>query len=123
MMMFHDKTFVCAALAAALVLSSFQMAGAGTILKLSLGDDPPNDIEYSGGAVGVLSTVDDLDGTSPGEQNTAVEFLGFLSSMTNIPTADASYTITGVDGSRACHRRRDRRHPAPVRRQLSIVGR
>jgi hypothetical protein len=96
MMKSHAKVFLRAAMAAALVLSAFQIAGAGTIIKLSLGDDPAADIEYS---AGILSTIDDGDGSSPGDQNTAVEFLDFLSSLANIPSADASYTLTGVTPS------------------------
>jgi hypothetical protein len=93
MMTFHVKVFLRVAMAAALVLPAFQDASAGTIIKLSLGDDPAADIEYTSG---ILSTVDDGDGSSPGDQNTAVEFLDFLSSLTNIPSADASYTLSGV---------------------------
>ena len=60
----------------------FLMAGntadAGTIIKLSLGNTGP-DIEYSGG---VLSTVDDGIVGTPGDQNTSIDFLDFLSGMT-----------------------------------------
>lgn len=91
MMKIHKRVFfgVAAVLA---VLLSFQTARAGTIIKLSLGNDAAPDVEYVGG---VFSTIDDLI-PSPGEQNTAVEFLGFLNSIPNIAAADASYTIDGV---------------------------
>jgi hypothetical protein len=95
MMTTSMKLFAGALLA---LLLSFHTAHAGTILKLSLGDDPAPDLEYTGGPGGVLSTVDDGDGSvgSPGDQNTAVEFLDFLSFMTNIPSADASYSLNGI---------------------------
>lgn len=70
-----------------------QSAQAGTIIKLSLGDDPTPDVEFDGA---IFSTIDNGDGATPGEQNTAVEFLDFLSSHPPIPTAIASYTVSGV---------------------------
>jgi hypothetical protein len=51
---------------------------------------------YSGGALGVFSTVDDGNGTTTGEQNTAIDFVGALSSYADILTADASYTLRDV---------------------------
>jgi hypothetical protein len=96
MMKILKKAFHGATLVAALLLTFSQVATAGTILKLSLGNDPTADLAYSGGFGGVLSTIDDGDGASPGDQNTAVEFLDFLSSMTNIPAADASYSLSGA---------------------------
>jgi hypothetical protein len=89
---------VCAAVAIAVVsLGAFQAAQAGTILKLSLGNDVQPDLEYISST---LSTVDDLDGTSPGDQNTAVEFLDFLTGVhTNIAAADGSYSLNGVTAS------------------------
>jgi hypothetical protein len=95
MMKSRVKLFVRAAVVAALVLSSFQSALAGTIIKLSLGDINP-DLEYSGGPGGVLSTIDDGIVATTGEQNTAVDFTDFLSSMTDITLPDASYTLNGV---------------------------
>jgi hypothetical protein len=72
---------------------------AGTILKLSLGEDTAADIEFTGGAGGVLSTVDDtIDGTA-GEQNTAVEFSDFLDSETDIASPTASLTLDNVVAS------------------------
>ena len=71
---------------------SFQAAQAGTIIKLSLGDTGP-DLAYAGG---VLSTVDDGIAGTPGDQNTAIDFLDFLSGETDIPLADASYSLSGV---------------------------
>jgi hypothetical protein len=92
MMKTHTKLFVSAA---ALVLFSFQVADAGTIIKLSLGSDAAADYQFSGGPVGVLSTINDGNGGTPGDQDTAIEFLDFLSSIPNIP-AGASYTMSGL---------------------------
>lgn len=80
------------ALAGLLVLSA-SGARADTIIKLDLGDDAATDLQLSGG---FLSTVDDGDGATAGDQNTDVEFLGFLSSLPDIASAAASYTLDGV---------------------------
>jgi hypothetical protein len=99
MMKIHLTSFLAAAVAAFVMLSA-QFVGAGTILKLSLGDTGP-DLEYSGGPGGVFSTVD--DGALPatlGEQNTAVEFVGDLDAFfADILTPTASYTLNGVTAS------------------------
>jgi hypothetical protein len=86
------RSFVLAALAAAFLT---QFASAGTILKLSLGDTGP-DVEYTGGAGGVFSTALEVDPTTLGEQNTAVDFVGDLDYLTDILTPTASYTLNGV---------------------------
>jgi hypothetical protein len=70
---------------------------AGTIIKLSLGGDSVSDIEFSGGLAGVLNTEDDLDSSTTGDQNTAVEFLDFLDSVAaDIITPTASFTLDGL---------------------------
>jgi hypothetical protein len=70
---------------------------AGTIIKLTLGDDDMTDIEFTGGDGGILSTVDDMD-PSVGDQNTAVEFLDVLDPhAADIITAIASVTLDGVE--------------------------
>jgi len=92
-MKIQKKACVCAAVA--IVLSTFQVSYAGTIIKLSLGSDAAADYHYSGGVGGVLSTISDGVVGTPGDQNTAVEFLDFLSYIPNIP-AGASYTLSGV---------------------------
>jgi hypothetical protein len=51
---------------------------AGTIFKLDLGSDSAPDIEYTGGAAGVLSTADDGNPTMAGDQATEIDFLDFL---------------------------------------------
>src|SRR5687768_12657051 len=92
MMKIHTMLFVSAV---ALVLCSLQVANAGTIIKLSLGSDATADYQFSGGPVGVMSTINDGVGGTPGDQDTAIEFLDFLSSFPNIP-AGASYTLSGL---------------------------
>jgi hypothetical protein len=100
MMMALKWIRLCAAAAIAVVsFSAFQAAEAGTILKLSLGNDVQPDLEY---VASVLSTVDDGDGTTPGDQNTAVEFLDFLTGVhPNIPAADGSYSMNGLTANGA----------------------
>lgn len=80
-----------------LFLLSAQGSRADTIIKLSLGSDGAADLEYSVG--GVLSTIDDGDGATSGDQDTAVEFLGFLSFFPKIPSAGASFTLDGLTTS------------------------
>jgi hypothetical protein len=98
MMKFQLRSCILAAMAAAFFALSAQFASAGTILKLSLGDVGP-DMEFSGGAFGVFSTADDTNGATTGEQDTAIDFVGDLSSFTDILTPDASYTLSGVTAS------------------------
>src|SRR3989304_4401677 len=95
MMKIHVKVFVAATVVAGLFLFAFLNRTRGAIIKLCLGDVDP-DIEYTGGVGGVLSTMNDGDLGTPGEQNTAIDFLDFLSGMTDITSPDASYTLNGV---------------------------
>jgi hypothetical protein len=69
---------------------------AGTIIKLSLGGDAAADIEFTGGAGGILSTADDADGSTTGDQNTAIEFLDILDSEPDIITSTASATLDNL---------------------------
>lgn len=66
-------------------------APAGTIMKLSPGNSASH-IEFD---AGVLSMVDDGNGATTGEHNTALDFQGFLSSFSDIP-ANASVTVNGI---------------------------
>src|SRR5262245_27169360 len=91
----HIRMFACAAIAAVLLFFSSEAAQAGTIIKLSLGGTGP-DLTYTGGAGGVLSTVNDGNGGTTGDQNTAIDFLDFLSAIPDIPTSIASYSLSGV---------------------------
>lgn len=70
-----------------------QSATAGTIIKLGLGGDSAPDITYTGG---VLSTVDDGDGATNGNQNTHIEFSDFLSGEADVTTPIASFSLSGV---------------------------
>jgi hypothetical protein len=94
MMKIQLKAFVGAAAMAAILFASNQVASAATIIKLSLGAASP-DLEYVGG---VFSTTDDGIGgpASPGDQNTSVDFLDFLSDIPDIVTNIASYSLNGV---------------------------
>jgi hypothetical protein len=72
-------------------------ANAGTIIKLSLGDDSTSfDIEFDGST---LSTVDD-GGPGAGDQQTNAEFLDFVSSEPNITDLSGSFSLDGltIDG-------------------------
>lgn len=89
-----NKLIFAVAVCAVAIASS--QTYAGTIIKLTLGDDDMTDIEFTGGVGGILSTVDDLD-PSIGDQNTAVEFLDVLDPhAADIVTAIASVTLDGV---------------------------
>lgn len=87
-------TALCAALACAAIGFASSPVNAGTIIKLNLGGVGP-DIELAGS--GVLSTFDDGIGATTGDQNTAVEFSGFLDGGNpDINTSTASVTIDGL---------------------------
>jgi hypothetical protein len=68
-------------------------AYAGTIIKLSLGSDIEDDIEFDGTT---LSTVDDLVGATNGDQNTAVTYTDFLDALADIPLNVASFSLNGL---------------------------
>jgi hypothetical protein len=68
-------------------------ASAGTIIKLGLGGDPTPDIEFDGT---ILSTMDDGNGGSSGDQNTDITYLDFLSSFPDVPTSTASFSLNGL---------------------------
>jgi hypothetical protein len=79
--------------AAMFVLFAASSAKSSTILKLSLGGDSSPDVQFAG----TFSTIDDSDPTTTGDQNTAVDFLAFLSPQhANITTPTASYTLSGM---------------------------
>jgi hypothetical protein len=85
------KTFIIATVCLA-VMSSNLLAST-TILKFGFGADASPDIEAIGG---ILSTVDDGDAATPGDQNTGVDFLGPFLGMPSIPVANASITFDGI---------------------------
>ena len=68
-------------------------AAAGTIIKLSLGDDAnAPDITFNGA---ILSTAND-GGPGTGDQQTNVEFLDFLSGETDITDGSGSFSLSGL---------------------------
>jgi hypothetical protein len=84
------------ALSVAVLLQTIPCAQAGTIIKLSLGDDAIADVEFSGGPAGVLSTADDFAFSTSGDQNTSIEFLGDFDFISDIMTGNASYSLNGI---------------------------
>ena len=75
-------------------------AQAGTILKLSLGEDVPSDITFSGGVASVMETVDDGDAATTGDQNTAIDFTSFLEGpFADVLASTASFTMENVTAS------------------------
>ncbi len=85
---------IYAVLAAAVLCASLiTPAQAGTVLKLSLGNDAAPDVTFNGA---VLNTIVDANALTTGDQNTAVEFVDFLGFIPPIPADDASFTIAGV---------------------------
>jgi hypothetical protein len=71
-------------------------AYAGTIIKLSLGDDTPADIEFDGTT---LSTIPDGDLGTTGDQNTSADFLDFLSFYPDILPPIGSFSLNGLTAS------------------------
>jgi hypothetical protein len=91
------RVFVCTA---TLALALPNLAQAETILKLNLGGDSAADIQFDGSD---LSTIPDANGVSTGDQDTTVDFLGFLGIVTPNPMPNASFTLTGVAESGAAN--------------------
>jgi hypothetical protein len=89
MMMASMRVFAGAMVA---LLLAFHASHAGTIIKLDLGGTGP-DTTYSGGLGGTFSTLNDGDGATTGDQNTAILFTDFLSGM---GSTTGSYTLSGV---------------------------
>ena len=82
---------LCAA-ACAFLCTGGLTVHAATILKLNLGGSGP-DVRF---AAGVLGTSDDLNATTAGDQNTAIEYTGFLDPIPDVNTAVASFSLSGV---------------------------
>lgn len=81
--------------AAACALMSLPLANsqAATILKLDLGGVGP-DIHQDGG--GALGTISDSTPATTGDQNTNIEYTGFLDPLfADVTTGNASFTISG----------------------------
>ncbi len=71
----------------ALLLAISSTSYAGTIIKLNLGGVGP-DVSMAGG---VLGTVSDGNALTVGDQNTAIEFTGFLNPIPDINLSAASF--------------------------------
>jgi hypothetical protein len=65
-------------------------AHATTVIKIDFGADSLDDLEMTSQT---LSTIDDGNAATPGDQDTNVVFLGFLSGES---ATDASFTLSGV---------------------------
>lgn len=81
----------------ALLLVPSGFAAADTIVKFNLGETRP-DVVFS---AGVLSTANDGVGATPGQQDTAVDFVGFLDGPLTDILANASFTLAGVTATGA----------------------
>lgn len=79
-------------LAAVVALFVTTTANATTILKLNFGSTGP-DFQYAGG---ILSTIDDGDAATAGDQNTQAAFEGLLAGVPDITTDIASVTFDGI---------------------------
>ena len=77
-------------------LSSRLSVHAGTIIKLNLGGVGP-DLGMNAG--GILSTTDDGDAATVGQQDTAIEFTGFLEPIPDVNTPIGSFTLSGLTAS------------------------
>jgi hypothetical protein len=88
----RNLAFIAAVLFAQVSLAA-QGAQASTILKLSLGGDAGADIEFDGTT---LSTADDGDAATTGDQNTDAEFLTFLDGVAADILDVASFTLDGL---------------------------
>jgi hypothetical protein len=73
-------------------LLGLSTANGETVLKLSLASTG-SDLSMNAG--GVLGTVSDGNAGTTGDQNTAIDYTGFLSSNSDIP-ANASFSIAGL---------------------------
>ena len=83
---FHGLT-ICS-----LICFATSIAQSSTIIKLNLGSVGPD----VGMNAGQLSTINDGIVTTTGDQNTGVEFTGFLDPLPDINTSAASFTLNGL---------------------------
>src|SRR3954467_6764638 len=84
------------------VLASFSLlallgssaANGDTVLKLSLGNTGP---DLAMNASGVLGTTSDGNAATSGDQNTAIEYTGFLDPLfADVTTTSASFSLAGL---------------------------
>src|SRR5262245_20037422 len=81
----------------AAIAISCQSADAATIIKLDLGNVGP-DLTFSGGAGGLLSTIDDNPAGLTGDQATNILFTSFLSGL---GSTTGSYSLAGATATGA----------------------
>ncbi len=84
------------ALALTSIFGTYQVANAGTIMKLDLGSDASFDVEFDGTT---FSTVNDGNALTTGDQNTDVDFGDFLSATPDILSSSASLSFNGLTRS------------------------
>ena len=89
------RSFLAGAAVCALISASACNLHAATILKLDLGNIGP-DLQMTGGFLGTVS--DSIPGTT-GDQNTSIEYTGFLDPIPDVNTPIASFTLTGLSRS------------------------
>lgn len=89
-MMLNLRSFFAAVAVCALVLANCGSLSAATIIKLNLGDVTP-DLQMNG--AGTLGTANDGANGTLGDQNTDVEFTGFLEPAPDINTGNASISL------------------------------
>jgi hypothetical protein len=77
----------------ALICVATSTAQAATIIKLNLADVGP-DVSMNG--AGILSTFNDGIAATTGDQNTSVEYTGFLNFIPDLNLDNASYTMSGL---------------------------
>lgn len=76
-----------------LAIGAASAVEASTIIKLNLGGVGP---DVAMNAQGALSTVDDGIAGTVGNQNTNIEYTGFLEPIADINTPTASFTLSGL---------------------------
>src|SRR5690242_12280266 len=93
-MMLNLRRIFTALALCAFVCFATSAASAATIIKLNLGNIGP-DVQMNGS--GLLSTVNDGAAGTTGDQNTDIEFTGFLDgSHPDITTTNASFSLNGL---------------------------
>jgi hypothetical protein len=93
MLLQHRMAFVRASLCA-LIVSFSSVSHAGTIIKLNLGGVGP-DIQMN--AAGTLSTSNDGNAGTLGDQNTSIEYTGFFDPLfTDVNLPPASFSLSGL---------------------------
>jgi len=69
------------------------IAQADSIIKIPLSETASPDVQFDGNN---FSTVNDGDAATTGDQDTKVDFVGFLSFLNDINTATASFSLSNV---------------------------